>query len=168
MAKVYDVALEVRFVPFSKLVNRISGTPYIERGLSSDAMDVPSFEEEKEEEREAESVPVVEHIPAVAQRIMRFQVPDLFAANPCGPVTLAGIVNLGVVPAREVTWKIYDMGGGAVWRQSATQLPTAPSAGDLMVRTQSAAGAMLWNQINLHSFIAPNTEQPLMEGLANA
>src|SRR6266481_3464793 len=33
MATVYDVALEVRFVPFSKLVNRISGTPYLERGL---------------------------------------------------------------------------------------------------------------------------------------
>jgi transcriptional regulator with XRE-family HTH domain len=46
MARVYDVALEVRFVPFSKFVNRISGTPYIEHGLSSDALDVPSFEEE--------------------------------------------------------------------------------------------------------------------------
>lgn len=48
IAKVYDVALEVRFVPFSKLVNRISGTPYIEYGLDSDALDVPSFEEELE------------------------------------------------------------------------------------------------------------------------
>src|ERR1700683_5346988 len=46
MAKVYDVALEVRFVPFSKFVSRISGTPYLESGLSSEAMDVPSFEEE--------------------------------------------------------------------------------------------------------------------------
>jgi transcriptional regulator with XRE-family HTH domain len=46
MARIYDVALEVRFVPFSKLLNRISGTPYIESGLSSDALDVPSFEEE--------------------------------------------------------------------------------------------------------------------------
>ncbi len=47
MAKVYDVALEVRFVPFSKLLNRISGTPYLEHGLSSEAIDVPSFEEEE-------------------------------------------------------------------------------------------------------------------------
>jgi transcriptional regulator with XRE-family HTH domain len=47
MAKAYDVALEVRFVPFSKFLNRISGTPYIEHGLSSEAIDVPSFEEEE-------------------------------------------------------------------------------------------------------------------------
>jgi transcriptional regulator with XRE-family HTH domain len=47
MAKVYDVALEVRFVPFSKLLNRISRTPYIEHGLSSDELDVPSFVEEE-------------------------------------------------------------------------------------------------------------------------
>lgn len=48
LARVYDVALEVCFVPFSKFVNRISGTPYVEHGLSSDALDVPSFEEEVE------------------------------------------------------------------------------------------------------------------------
>ncbi len=47
MAKVYDVALEVRFVPFSKFLNRISRTPYVEQGLSSDGLDVPSFEEEE-------------------------------------------------------------------------------------------------------------------------
>ncbi len=48
IARVYDVALEVCFVPFSKFVDRISGTPYLERGLSSDALDVPGFEEEFE------------------------------------------------------------------------------------------------------------------------
>jgi transcriptional regulator with XRE-family HTH domain len=47
MAKVYDVALEVRFVPFSKFVDWISGTPYTEYGLSSDAIDVASYEEEE-------------------------------------------------------------------------------------------------------------------------
>lgn len=46
VAKVHDVALVVRFVPFSKLVNWVSGTPYLENGLSSDALAVPSFEEE--------------------------------------------------------------------------------------------------------------------------
>lgn len=55
MAKVYDVALEVCFVPFSKFVDRISGTPYIERGLSSDALDVPGFEEEFERGRFAQT-----------------------------------------------------------------------------------------------------------------
>jgi len=46
MAKVYDVGLVVQFVPFSKLVNWVSGTPYVEGGLSSDAMAVPSFNDE--------------------------------------------------------------------------------------------------------------------------
>lgn len=46
LARVFDVALEVRFVPFSKFLDRITGTPYIEYGLSSDALDVPNFEEE--------------------------------------------------------------------------------------------------------------------------
>jgi transcriptional regulator with XRE-family HTH domain len=47
MAKIYDVALVVRFVPFGKLVDWVSGTPYIENGLSSDAMTVPSFDQEQ-------------------------------------------------------------------------------------------------------------------------
>ena len=49
MARVHDVALVVRFVPFSKLVDWVSGTPYLENGLSSDALDVPSFEEEEKQ-----------------------------------------------------------------------------------------------------------------------
>jgi len=46
LAKVHDVALVVRFIPFSKLVDWVSQTPYLENGLSSEAMTVPSFEEE--------------------------------------------------------------------------------------------------------------------------
>ena len=41
-----DVGLLVEFVPFSELINRVSGTPYVERGYSPDTMNVPSFEEE--------------------------------------------------------------------------------------------------------------------------
>ena len=50
LAGIYDVGLVVRFVPFSQLLNWESGTPYIERGLSPSAIDVPSFEEEDEDE----------------------------------------------------------------------------------------------------------------------
>src|SRR4029077_5992586 len=46
LAEAFDVALVVRFVPFSKLVNWVSGPSYIEEGISSDAMGVPSFAEE--------------------------------------------------------------------------------------------------------------------------
>jgi hypothetical protein len=48
IAAAYDVALLVEFVPFSQLVNRVSGTPYVERGFSPDTMNVPSFEKELE------------------------------------------------------------------------------------------------------------------------
>ena len=62
MARVHDVALIVRFVPFSKLADWVSGTPYVELGLSSDALDVPSFEEEQKEgvfENRVSSMPIL-------------------------------------------------------------------------------------------------------------
>lgn len=49
IAAAYDVGLVVEFVPFSKLANRISGTPYVEHGLTPDSMNVQSFEQEEEE-----------------------------------------------------------------------------------------------------------------------
>ena len=46
IASAYDVGLLVEFVPFSRLVDRVSGTPHIDYGLSPDTMNVPSFGEE--------------------------------------------------------------------------------------------------------------------------
>jgi transcriptional regulator with XRE-family HTH domain len=48
LAAIYDVALIVRFVPFSQLINWASGTPYEEHGLRPEAMDIPSFAQEFE------------------------------------------------------------------------------------------------------------------------
>jgi transcriptional regulator with XRE-family HTH domain len=48
LAAAFDVALAVRFVPFSHLVNWVSGTPFVEYGLSTESLAVPSFEEEME------------------------------------------------------------------------------------------------------------------------
>lgn len=48
VAAAFDVALIVRFVPFSQLVDWISGTPFVDRGLSSESLSVPSFEDENE------------------------------------------------------------------------------------------------------------------------
>jgi transcriptional regulator with XRE-family HTH domain len=47
LAETFDVALVVRFIPFTKLVKWVSGTSYVEEGLSTDALAVPSFEEEE-------------------------------------------------------------------------------------------------------------------------
>ena len=48
IAAACDVALLVEFVPYSQLVNRITGTPYIERGFSPETMNVPGFDEEEQ------------------------------------------------------------------------------------------------------------------------
>jgi transcriptional regulator with XRE-family HTH domain len=46
LAAAFDVALVVRFVPFSKLVKWVSGTPFVEDGLSTESLAVPNFDEE--------------------------------------------------------------------------------------------------------------------------
>jgi transcriptional regulator with XRE-family HTH domain len=46
VAAVFDVALVVRFVPFSQLVDWVNGTPHLDRGLSPRALEVPDFESE--------------------------------------------------------------------------------------------------------------------------
>jgi transcriptional regulator with XRE-family HTH domain len=46
LAAIYDVALIARFVPFSQLINYVTATPYEERGLRPEAMDIPPFKQE--------------------------------------------------------------------------------------------------------------------------
>ncbi len=46
IAAAFDVALVVRFVPFSQLVDWVSGTPFQDRGLSTQSLAVPSFGQE--------------------------------------------------------------------------------------------------------------------------
>jgi transcriptional regulator with XRE-family HTH domain len=47
IAAASDVGLLVEFVPYSELINRVSGTPYVERGYRPQTMNVASFEEEE-------------------------------------------------------------------------------------------------------------------------
>src|SRR5688572_2159263 len=44
VAAAFDVALVVRFVPFSELVDWVSGTPRVERGLRTSSFEVASFD----------------------------------------------------------------------------------------------------------------------------
>ena len=48
LAAAFDVALVVRFVPFSELISYVTATPYIVRGLSSESFSIPTFEQEME------------------------------------------------------------------------------------------------------------------------
>ena len=43
IAAVFDVALVVRFVPFSQLIDWVTGTPFEDKGLSPEALAVPGF-----------------------------------------------------------------------------------------------------------------------------
>ena len=46
LAAALDVALIVRFVPFGQLVDWVTGNPFVDTGLSTPALAVPSFDEE--------------------------------------------------------------------------------------------------------------------------
>lgn len=46
LAEAFDVGLVVRFVPFSQFTAWLSGTPYLDRGLSTSALYVPGFDAE--------------------------------------------------------------------------------------------------------------------------
>ncbi len=48
VAATFDVALVVRFVPFSQLVDWVSGTPRVDPGLTADTLDIPDFQTELE------------------------------------------------------------------------------------------------------------------------
>lgn len=48
IAAAFDVALIVRFVPFSELVDWVSATPRVSKGLTTEAMAVPTFSMEEE------------------------------------------------------------------------------------------------------------------------
>jgi len=48
IAEAMDVALIVRFVPFSQYIDWLSGTPYLDKGLRPSALAVPSFDDEEE------------------------------------------------------------------------------------------------------------------------
>jgi transcriptional regulator with XRE-family HTH domain len=54
IAAAFDVALVVRFVPFSELVDWVSGTPRLERGLRNSALKVPPFGKDFNRERPAQ------------------------------------------------------------------------------------------------------------------
>jgi transcriptional regulator with XRE-family HTH domain len=47
IAAAFDVALVVRFIPFSELVDWVSGTKHVDFGLSTETFDLPSFETEE-------------------------------------------------------------------------------------------------------------------------
>ncbi|MGH9790429.1 MAG: helix-turn-helix domain-containing protein [Candidatus Acidiferrales bacterium] len=57
IAAVFDVALVVRFVPFSQLADWVSGTPFVDPGLSMESLAVPSFSQENQAQASLGSVP---------------------------------------------------------------------------------------------------------------
>jgi transcriptional regulator with XRE-family HTH domain len=61
LAAMYDVALDVRFIPFTKWAKWQSSTPYIETGLSPDSNNPKTFTEEENQgllDRETENISI--------------------------------------------------------------------------------------------------------------
>jgi hypothetical protein len=48
IAKTFDIAILVRFVPFSQMADWVSGTPHLDLGLSPESLRLPSFSQEYE------------------------------------------------------------------------------------------------------------------------
>jgi transcriptional regulator with XRE-family HTH domain len=47
LAAAMDIGLIVRFVPFSQMIDWVSGVPRVDRGLTSESLAVPSFDAEE-------------------------------------------------------------------------------------------------------------------------
>jgi transcriptional regulator with XRE-family HTH domain len=69
LAAAFDVALIVRFVPFSQLINWVSGAPYVDYGLSSESLAVPSFNDDVFVKEPALMEPVIQMNLHVASEI---------------------------------------------------------------------------------------------------
>jgi transcriptional regulator with XRE-family HTH domain len=99
LANVYDVALMVRFVPFSDLVNWVTGTPYIESGISSASMLVPSFMEEYQRGI-FENVPITTNVSTIP-RLQAHEVNVMVTNPPFGqhPLGINTLLNATVEPS---------------------------------------------------------------------
>jgi transcriptional regulator with XRE-family HTH domain len=62
LASCFDVALIVRFVPYSELADWASGTSYVNPGLTSQALAVPSFEDEEKQGAFQGSTGIIESV----------------------------------------------------------------------------------------------------------
>ncbi len=62
LAAAFDVGLVVRFVPFGELVDWVTGTPHINRGLSAESLSVPSFQIEMESLEGSREVAIEERL----------------------------------------------------------------------------------------------------------
>lgn len=77
IAEALDVALVVRFVPFSQYVDWLSGTPYLDEGLCPEALAVPSFEDEEKSGKYQSQVTYysLHHVPLAGSDVMGLVTP---------------------------------------------------------------------------------------------
>jgi len=68
IAAVFDVALIVRFVPFSQVIAWASGAPFLDRGLSTESLAVPSFAEDISLATARNTISQKEETPAVSEK----------------------------------------------------------------------------------------------------
>jgi transcriptional regulator with XRE-family HTH domain len=111
LATAFDVGLLVAFVPFSRLVSRISGTPYLDIGLSPETMNVPTFEEEERRgafESQADLVIPTPQQGASPQEIEDIPIQDDTGAEP--PFELLDFARQGGLPPIPASWDSSGLG----------------------------------------------------------
>jgi transcriptional regulator with XRE-family HTH domain len=96
VAAALDVALIVRFVPFSQYIDWLSGVPYLDKGISAESLAVPSFgDEEKSGAYESERKHIPDQIDRFTPNVMVFGSSSggIFVL-PMKTVPIMGLVNM--------------------------------------------------------------------------
>lgn len=86
IAAAFDVALVVRFVPFSELIDWVSGTPRTIKGLTNAALMAPSFECEARDGVFTEIAPALPIDSGTGQQLPKMPVSDLSRGYPTGHI----------------------------------------------------------------------------------
>jgi hypothetical protein len=115
VAAAFDVALVVRFVPFSQLVDWVSGTPFVDRGLSTASLSVPSFGQEMVAGSATESVELARRSQPIRNIQNNFniatgggQVSNVSATV----ITIKGYENAWALPIRAASPQLQNAAAG--------------------------------------------------------
>lgn len=158
LAAAFDVGLVVRFVPFSELIDWVSGTPHLNHGLSLRALSVPSFENDTE---------IIERMQPRVERGTSYGVPEIAylpAANVASGLrasvyfqsphtTMRAMYPDSIIGLQKMTEP--DL-AGAMPPQSGAEL--TPSRREINVRTENPRHLGSMAQIQCHS-IGKNPNQ---------
>jgi transcriptional regulator with XRE-family HTH domain len=115
IAAAYDVGLLVEFVPFSRLVNHISGTPSTDPGLSPSTMNVPNFDDELQQGMFEETQP---------QSSARIQLSEIYSkSTPTGTAKVSGSEPTKPAEGTQLDVSVPSISGDATCNTQTISIP---------------------------------------------